>query len=316
MPLMIILILFGLCLWPPVTGTDLAQAPRPAAPAPQPAGAFSWPYYPTPAKLNLCGEAVPLHETMVREDFDREFTIIAWSRAQTTLWIKRARRYFPLIESELHKRGLPQDLKYVVLVESDLLLQARSQAGAQGPWQFMGPTAQRFQLSVGDAVDERLDFSSATDAALRYLKQLYQTFGSWSLALAAYNCGEARVSREMSEQGVRDYYHLGLPQETERYVYRILAAKAVLENPGAYGYDIPGDQLHLPLNFDVVHFKVSKDVAVTRLAAACGSFYKVIKRLNPWIKGRALPPGTYNLKVPQGAAPKFQQAYQRGELGS
>jgi hypothetical protein len=261
----------------------------------------------------LCGEPVPLNEPEVREALDREFTIEVWSRAQTTMWLKRAHRYFPEIEAKLRARRLPLDLKYVVLAESDLRTQARSSVGALGPWQFMGPTAQRFQLRSDKAVDERLSFGAATDAALSYLEQLHRLFHNWPLALAAYNAGEGRVQKAIAAQGVDTYYHLSLPEETERYVHRILAAKIVMEDPGRYGFDIPGDQLYPPLNYDEVPLTLAQAAPVRRLAEASGTYYKAIKTLNPWIMGEALAPGTYRLKIPKGSAPRFKAAMRQGE---
>jgi len=312
--LVIFLIFFAAgWLWPGLLGAGPAAPP---VPAPAAAGeTIPWPYFRAPDNVTLCGEPVPLNDPAVREDLDREFTITVWSRYQTTLWIKRAHRYFPEIDRKIRDYRLPADLKYVVLVESDLLLKARSSAGAQGPWQFMAPTAQRFQLRTNDVIDDRLEISTATDAALRYLKDLHRLFHNWTLALAAYNCGEGRVQKEMAAQGVNDYYRLSLPAETERYVYRIIAAKIVLESPGRYGFDIPPDQLYSPLDYDEVNFSITKEVRVKALADACGSYYKAIKRLNPWIKGATLPPGTHILKVPKGTAPRFKEAYQRGQIG-
>lgn len=313
---LIFLILFaGLSLWPQGLGAGPAAAPEPASPVASNQEPFPWPYYRVPDKLTLCGEPVPLNEPWVREDLDREFTIVVWSRAQTTMWLKRAHRYFPEVEQKLRAQRLPQDLKYVVLVESDLRPRARSPAGALGPWQFMAPTAQRFQLKTEEEVDERLEFKAATDAALRYLKELYQTFHNWPLALAAYNCGEGRVQKEIAVQGVQNYYHLSLPEETERYVHRLLAAKIIVESPGQYGYNIPPDQLYPPVPHDEVRFAASQEVPVKRLADACGTYYKAIKVLNPWIKGATLPPGSYRLRLPKGSARRFHEAQRRGQLG-
>jgi hypothetical protein len=300
-------------LWPGFLAAGPA-APS-AAPPPTAAETIPWPYFRVPDKVTLCDEPVPLDDPVVREDLDREFTTTVWSRIQTTMWIKRAHRYFPEIERKIRDRRLPADLKYVVLVESDLLLKARSSAGAQGPWQFMAPTAQRFQLRTNNAVDDRLEISAATDAALRYLSDLYRLFHNWPLALAAYNCGEGRVQKEMAAQGVNTYYQLSLPVETERYVYRIIAAKIVLESPGRYGFDIPPDQLYPPLDYDEVDFSVTQEVRVKALADACGSYYKAIKRLNPWIKGATLPPGAHRLRIPKGTAARFKEAYSRGQIG-
>ncbi|MEW6387172.1 MAG: lytic transglycosylase domain-containing protein [Thermodesulfobacteriota bacterium] len=310
--LLIIFLVCGLWLWP----ADPAAQPTPAGIVSGTAPAEArLPYYRLPAKLSLCGQPVPLQEPRIREAMDREFIIVVWSRAQTIMWMKRAHRYFPEVDRMLQAQRLPQDLKYVVLVESDLRPRAKSPAGALGPWQFIQPTAQRFQLKTENAVDERLHFTAATEAALRYLKTLHHLFNDWPLAIAAYNCGEGRVQKSMAAQGVRNFYHLSLPEETERYIYRILAAKIVLEDPAKYGYEIPPDELYPPLEYDEVEFVVSKDVPVRRLAEACGSYYKAVKDLNPWIRTDSLPPGAYRLKIPKGAAPRFHEAYRRGLLG-
>ncbi len=313
--LVILLLLCAGWWWP---GGLVAGPPAPPMAPPSRAEVpetIPWPYFRAPEAVALCGEPVPLHDPEVREDLDREFTIAVWSRAQTTMWLKRAHRYFPEIERKIRAHRLPPDLKYVAVVESDFRPKARSSAGAQGIWQFIPPTAQRFQLKTNDAIDERLEFTAATDAALRYLKALHRLFQNWPLALAAYNCGEGRVQKELSAQGVNNYYHLGLPEETERYVHRIIAAKIILETPARYGFDIPQDQLYPPLDNDEVDFSISKEVPVKTLAAACGSYYKTIKRLNPWIKGATLPPGTHHLKIPKGTAPLFHEAYRQGQFG-
>jgi membrane-bound lytic murein transglycosylase D len=305
-----IFLMAGLFFWP---GGPLAQTPpERLASAPAPLPEVRLPYFQIPERVTLCGEPVPLTEPGVREALDREFTVIVWSRAQTSLWMKRAHRFFPDIEQKIRERRLPLDLKYVVLVESDLRPHARSPAGALGPWQFMAPTAQRFDLKTTDAVDERMHMASATEAALRYLQILYRQFRSWSLALAAYNCGEGRLQREIDFQGVNSFYHLALPEETERYVNRLIATKIVLENPVAYGFELPPEDLLPPLEYDVVELIAVKEVPVTDVARWSGSYYKAIKQLNPWIRGRTIPPGAYRLRIPQGAAPRFQEASQQG----
>jgi membrane-bound lytic murein transglycosylase D len=313
MVLMIIFVLAGLWLLPGGVGAGPGlplSAPPPAA---APSQVVRFPYFAAPTQLYLCGEPVPLNEPEVREALDREFTVEVWSRAQTTMWLKRAHRYLPEIQRKLRARRLPLDLQYVVLVESDLRPRARSHAGAQGPWQFMGPTAQRFQLRCDKAVDERLAFGAATDAALTYLEKLHQLFHSWPLALAAYNAGEGRIGKAIAVQGVNNFYHLSLPEETERYIYRVLAAKIILEDPARYGFDIPAEQLYPPLNYDEVQVTLAQPVSVRKLAEASGTYYKAIKTLNPWIKGDALCPGTFRLKIPQGSAPRFQAAMRQGE---
>jgi hypothetical protein len=305
MILFLLFIMAGLWFWP---GGPLAQVPpeRLALSLP-PLPEVRLPYFRLPDNLTLCGEPVPLQEPAVKEALDREFTVIVWSRAQTTLWVKRAHRHFPEIVRKIRDKGLPQDLKYVVLVESDLRPLARSSAGALGPWQFMGPTAQRFQLKTSEAIDERLDLASATDAALTYLQALYRQFQSWPLALAAYNCGEGRLQKEIAAQGVNNFYHLDLPEETERYIHRILATKLILENPAIYGFGLPAEDLYQPQAVEVVELIALKELPVTEVASACGVYYKTIKELNPWIKGRSLPPGAYRLSVPKGSGPHLHE---------
>jgi membrane-bound lytic murein transglycosylase D len=313
--LSMLLLVLCLCLWPGGPAADPLPSVTPEVPAPAAGQEVRLPYYTLPESLSLCGEPVPLKEREVREALDREFMLTIWSRAQTTMWLKRAHRYFPDIERKLKDRNLPLDLKYVTLAESDLRNRAHSSAGALGAWQFMGPTAQRFRLQVTPAVDERQDFGAATDAALDYLKSLRQQLGSWALALAGYNCGEARVQKEKDLQQVDNYYHLALPEETERYVYRILAAKIVVENPRAYGFDIPAEGLYAPLEYDEAEAILTQEITVRSLAAACGTYYKYFKEeLNPWIKGASLPPGTYRFKLPKGSAARFAEAQRFGKL--
>jgi membrane-bound lytic murein transglycosylase D len=311
MTLIIIFVLVGLWLLPGGVGAGpgLPLAAPPAAPS----EVIALPFFAAPTQMYLCGEPVPLNDPEVREALDREFIIEVWSRAQTTMWLKRAHRYFPEIERKLRARRLPLDLKYVVLAESDLRTQARSSAGALGPWQFMGPTAQQLKLRTDKTIDERLDFGAATDAALTHLERLYRLFHNWPLALAAYNAGEGRVQKAIAAQGVNNYYHLSLPEETERYVYRILAAKIIMEDPARYGFAIPEDQLYPPLAYDEVQLTLAQEVPVKRLAEASGTYYKVIKRLNPWITGNSLAPGTFRLKIPPGSASRFQSAMRQPE---
>jgi membrane-bound lytic murein transglycosylase D len=311
MALIILFVLAGLWLLPGGVGAGpgLPLGAPPAAPA----ESVSFPNFVAPAQMFLCGEPVPLNEPEVKEALDREFTVEVWSRAQTTMWLKRARRYFPEIERKLRARRLPLDLRYVVLAESDLRPLARSSVGALGPWQFMAPTAQQLQLRSDKAIDERLNLGAATDAALIHLERLHRLFHNWALALAAYNAGEGRVQRAIAAQGVDNFYHLSLPEETERYIFRVLAAKIIMEDPGRYGFAIPEDQLYAPLAYDEVQVTLAQAVPVRRLAEASGTYYKVIKDLNPWIKGDALAPGTFRLKIPPGSTPRFQAAMRQGE---
>jgi LysM repeat protein len=257
--------------------------------------------FPVPKTLNLCGEPMPLDVPHVWEMLDREITLSAWNPAQVFMWLKRSGRYFPFVEKRLSEMGLPQDLKYLAVAESALLTDARSRAGALGTWQFMPFTAQRNGLQKDGRVDERLDFERSTDAALQHLKDLKENFGAWTLAMAAYNSGRARVEKEIGIQRTRNYYKLYLPEETERYVFRIAAIKLILENPSQYGYGVPSDKMYKPLKYDAVQIALPKPVHIADVAEALNSDFKTLKELNPQILGEHLPSGSYTLRVPPGS---------------
>jgi len=260
-----------------------------------------------PRRISLCGEPVPLHLPWVAEALDREVVISAYDRAQVVMWIKRAARYFPYISSRLRARGLPEDLKYLAVAESSLLTHIRSPAGAVGPWQFLASTAKRYGLVVNKWVDERRDLERATEAALTYLTDLREEFGSWTLAMAAYNCGERRLRREILEQGLTDYYHLYLPKETRRYIFRILAAKIILSHPGRYGYCVPARGLYKPLNYERVELHLRRKMHILRLARAAGTTFMRIKLLNPWLVDYYIPRGQWIVRVPVGSAKRLRR---------
>ncbi len=220
------------------------------------------PYFPAPSTMDLCGEPVPLHMQEVYERFDKEFTLIVYNHAQVYLWLKRMERWFPMIEERLRALNLPDDLKWVAIVESDLVPNVCSPKGAAGPWQFMPSTGSAYGLEQRGSVDKRYDFERATDSAFTFLNDLYRQYRSWSLAIAAYNCGGKRIQDESRNSGTRDYYHMKLPQETERYVMRILAIKAVLGNPRQYGYDLPRAGATRNSRFDRVNVSLSRPVSI------------------------------------------------------
>jgi len=281
------------------------QEDRPANSLTSPITYPQWRDAPVPEKLTLCGEPIPLEEPSVYEMLDRELTIAVWDQAQVFMWVKRAGRYFPHIEKRLSQEGLPNDLKYLAVAESSLIDYIGSPAGALGVWQFMAGTGTRFGLRKDGNFDDRLSFELSTESAVQYLKKLKSLFGSWSLALAAYNCGEGRVAKEIQEQGVRDYYRLDLPIETKRFVFRIAAIKLVLEDPQKYGYFILPEKIYEPISVDRVQVDLPKEVHITEAARAAGTDYKVIKELNLQIKGRYLPPGQYEILVPKGLGPRL-----------
>jgi len=253
-----------------------------------------------PKALSLCGEQMPLEKRAVWEMLDQEFTISVHNHAKVILWLKRAGRYFPYLEKKLDEAGMPDDLKYLAVAESSLRPNIRSRKGALGFWQFIPKTARRYKLKQNRSMDERRSLESSTEAALSYLKELRETFDSWALAMAAYNCGEDRLQKEIKEQKVNDYYSLNLPRETERFIFRIAAIKLIMENPEHYGYSLSPESIYKPRPFDSVQIKIEKPVHMTEFAEAIQTNFKVIKELNPKIKGYYLPVGDYMLKIPVG----------------
>lgn len=260
-----------------------------------------------PRALTLAGEPVPLERSDVAERLEREFFLALAAPADAILWLKRSARYFPFIEERLRAAQLPDDLKYVAVAESALRPRAYSWAHASGIWQFIPDTARRYGLRVTRVWDERRDPERSTAAATAYLRDLHGQFRNWPLALAAYNAGERRVATALKTQGVSDYYRLVLPIETERYVFRILAAKLILEAPDHYGFAVPVEERYAPHETDSVTVPLSGPVGVRELAAAAGSFYREILALNPAIMDDRLPAGRYVLRVPRGTGTAFAE---------
>ena len=262
-----------------------------------------------PDKVEFCGEPVPLTKEDVTERLDTELVVIMGNPIDATLWFKRAPRYFPMIERLTRQMGLPEDLKYVALIESNLRADAVSSAGATGPWQFMEATGASCNLENTPWRDDRRQWELATKAALKHLADLRATFGSWALALAAYNAGSARISKDMDVQNEKDFYGLKLPRETERYVLRAIAAKLIMENPAAYGIDLKGARLYEPECTDVVTLDIQNEtIPVWVLAHAAGISYRGFIQLNPWIVNSYIPRGGYDFTVPAKALQHFKDA--------
>ncbi|MCB2192921.1 MAG: transglycosylase SLT domain-containing protein [Deltaproteobacteria bacterium] len=293
------------------TGLNRSAAPLPAVSAPSTAPPRH--YAPKlPAELTLCGVRVPLERTEVAERLERELIIVVYDPAQVIMWLKRAGRYFPYIESRLRANKMPQDLKYLAVAESSLIHYIRSPAGAVGPWQFLASTGRRHGLRINRWYDDRRNIIFATKAALSYLGDLHQEFGSWLLAMASYNCGERRVAREIKEQRTKDYFDLALPRETQRYIYRILAAKMVLSDPEAYGYFLPPAERWKPMAGERVTLKLRRPVHLTVVARSAGTSYRQIKELNPELRRRYLPKGRVTIVVPPGQAKGLAARLQKG----
>ena len=251
-----------------------------------------------PEKLEFCGEEVPLDDFYVREAWEREFLITLARDYQNILYLKRAPKYFPSIESELNRRELPDDLKYVAVAESALLENARSSAGAEGLWQFIPSTAQRYGLQVDEQIDERRNFEKATPASLDYFEFLFHKFDSWTLAAAAYNAGENGIERRLGEQHVGGYYDLYLNSETSRYLFRILAIKEIMRDPVKYGYELsPESAFTWPeYQLEIVTDSIG-DLA--QWAREKNTTLRAVKELNPWIVSDWIPEGNWKVKVPK-----------------
>jgi hypothetical protein len=256
---------------------------------------------------SFCGESLPLDDLDTRERLERELLLTVWDRPRVILWFKRLGRYGPHIETTLRQRGLPDDLKYLAVAESALLPNAGSSKGAVGFWQFIRPTGERYGLSVDQQTDERRSLFSSTGAALDYLRDLHAQFGSWSLAAAAYNMGENGLQEAIALQETRNYFRLYLPEETQRYLFRIVAAKMVLSQPEKYGFRFtPGDS-YPPLAADRVTLTVARRLPLMAVAKAARTDYKAIRDLNPQLRDSELPAGRIEILVPAGAAAGFHE---------
>ncbi|MFZ0929603.1 MAG: transglycosylase SLT domain-containing protein [Syntrophobacteraceae bacterium] len=317
----VVVLILSVCGCASLQTADTAQQPaavkaqqgqQVSAPASAASVSINIPYIPPPNSIDLCGEPVPLEKQDVYERFDKEFTLVVYNHAQVYLWLKRMERYFPLIEERLRYYNLPDDLKYVAIVESDLLPNACSPKGAAGPWQFMPGTGAAYGLERRGSVDKRYDFERSTESAFLLLDDLYKKYHSWSLAIAAYNCGDKRILDESRVQGVHDYYDMKLPQETERYVFRILAVKAVLSNPKQYGYDLPKGWGYQELRPDRVSVSLSRPVPIQTIANAAGTTYREIKRLNPIFRSDDIPAGNHEINLPIGAGKSFELNFGAG----
>ncbi len=250
-----------------------------------------------PSQISYCDEVIMLDNFDIRERLDRELIINTHYHSSTIQILKRANRYFPEIESALKDAGLPDDLKYVAVIES-ALAQATSPSGAKGFWQFMPETGLEFGLTINDEVDERLDVYKSTLAATQYLKRAHIKFGDWILASASYNCGMAGLERQLENQQQTDFFSLYLNKETSRYVFRILALKLIMENPQDYGYSLEEDDLYQPVATKSI--EVSENISdLNQWAIEHKTNLRLVKVLNPWLISNELKADKiYQIKIP------------------
>nr|WP_298992636.1 lytic transglycosylase domain-containing protein [uncultured Polaribacter sp.] len=252
-----------------------------------------------PKNINLAGERVPLEIPDVKERMDRELLVNTYWQSNGLLLMKRANKYFPIIEPLLKKYGLPDDFKFLALAESGFTDET-STAGAAGMWHFMKKTGREFGLEINNNVDERYHIEKSTKVAAEYLIKSKERFGSWTLAAAAYNAGNYGVAKRLETQQVSNYYDALLPDETERYVFRILALKEIINNPKKYGFLLEEKDLYtLPKTYTV---KVDTAISnITSFAKGYGLTYKEFKIHNPWLRENKLNNKSrklYEIKIP------------------
>ena len=252
-----------------------------------------------PNVMTFAGERVPLQDTDVRERLDREIHVNTYWHSNMLLMIKKANRFFSEIEPLLKKYNLPDDFKYLAVAESGLD-NVTSHAGASGFWQFMKATGKEYGLEINNYVDERYNLELATKVAAQYLINSKELFGSWTNAAAAYNAGNAGITKQMKRQDATDYYSLLLNSETGRYVFRILAFKEILSNPEKYGFYVDQQDLYqaIPTKTIIIDTPV-EDFA--KFAKQQGINYKILKIHNPWLRDTYLKNASgkaYSIKIP------------------
>ena len=250
--------------------------------------------------IYFADERVPLEMFNIRERYERELLSNTYFHSNTMVLLKRSKRWFPIIEPILQKYGVPEDFKYLCVIESNLS-NVVSPAGAAGFWQFMKSTAQEYGLEINKEIDMRYNVELETEAACKYFLKAYERFGSWTLVAAAYNAGSSRVSKFMKEQGVTSYYDMLMAEETERYVFRIIAIKTIFENPEKYGIYVSNSLAYEPYKYKNVIVKENID-NLAEFAKKHDITYKLLKVFNPWLRSNTLTVKkgkVYEIKIPK-----------------
>lgn len=276
---------------PSTTAVEMSPEGRPQ---------YKWHAPGLPASIDFCGESVPLDKWEVKEKLDREVLVNSYLHGTQLFILKLSGRYFPIIEERLRANNMPDDLKYVCVAESALQQNAWSGVGAASFWQFMKDTGPAYGLEINDEVDERFHVVKATDAACKYFKAAYEKFGSWTAAAASYNCGMAGYTKQADFQQSNNYYELIFPEETNRYVFRILAFKHLLTNARKFGMIVEPGEEYKPLKYRTV--TVDKTIVnLTEFAKANNTTYKMLKIYNPWLRDHKLTVKggkTYEIQLP------------------
>lgn len=258
-----------------------------------------------PGSLEFLGEQVPLNRNDVYESLDREMLVNTYWQSQTLLFFKRSRKWFPRIEEMLKKEGIPEDFKYLALIESGLM-DVVSPSGAVGFWQIMKATGKEYGLRIDSEVDERYHLEKATATAAKYLKEAYEKYGSWTLAAASYNMGMNGMDRVLEKQMADNYFDLYLNPETSRYVYRMIAVKLIMESPDDFGFQFREKDLYSmgPMRELLIDKSIPN---LSEFAKSEGTTYKQIRMLNPWLRSNQLSlreGQSYELKLPRESEQK------------
>ena len=267
-----------------------------------------------PESMSFCGEEVPLDLFYVRERLEREIIVNSYRHSATIMLLKRTTRWFPVLEPIMQKNGLPEDFKYLAMIESELT-NAVSPSKAVGFWQFLESTGKEYGLEINKEVDMRYNVEKETVAACKYLKASYRKFGSWTLAAAAFNCGNGRITKTNEEQRVDSYYDMLLPEETQRYVFRILALKLITENPEKYGFQISDNGWYQPYETKTINV-VQSIPDLVDFAYRQGTNIKMLKYFNPWLRSNSLTVSTgnsYDIKIPKGKFAKTHKKMRKAE---
>jgi len=253
-----------------------------------------------PQEIDFAGEITPLNIFYVSESLDKELIINTYWHSSTLLLLKRSARWFPVIEPILKKNGIPNDFKYLALIESGLE-NVTSPAGAKGFWQFLKGTAKDYGLEVNNEVDERYNAEKATQAACEYFNKAHEKYKNWTLVAAAFNAGNKGIDRQIEKQKINNYYSLLLADETERYVFRILALKTIFENPEKFNFYLNKNDLYSPIPTKTIEINSSiKNLA--DFAIENGINYRILKEFNPWLRTGELKNKkykTYEIKIPK-----------------
>ena len=251
-----------------------------------------------PNSIELAGETTPIQRNDVKESLKKELIVNTYLHSHTIQILKIAPRVFSIIEPILKAHGVPDDFKYLAVIESKLDLKAISPAGAVGAWQIMKATGKELGLEVTNDIDERYNIERSTEAAAEYLQKAYKKFGTWTLAAAAYNGGSAMIAKQMKIQKEENYYDLLLGEETERYVFRILAMKQIMNSPEKYNFNVKKIFPTEPTQKVEVKGSIK---SWAEFAQSQGITYKTLKRFNPWLRKTDLNNSrkkTYQISIP------------------